>query len=114
MDGNVLGTHIAVIHTTFLFPEVGVESCHRAKLCVLGSQIKELYPDLSSSHSVLRISYPMSLQNMQQIVGMDEESRSRRDCLPGVSCGFVFLPKQRNSHLEPSLIAALLFKVSIN
>lgn len=34
VDGNVLGTYIAVIHTAFLFPEVGVESCQRAKLSV--------------------------------------------------------------------------------
>lgn len=26
VDGNVLGTHLAVIYTTFVFPEVGVES----------------------------------------------------------------------------------------
>lgn len=94
MDANVLGIHIAVIHTTFLFPEVGVESCHRAKLCVLGSQINGLYLGLSSSCSVLRIRYSMSLQNTHQIVGMNEEPRSHRDSLPRVTCDFVFLPKQ--------------------
>lgn len=52
---------------------------------------------------------------MQRVVGMNEEPRSHRDCLCDVSNDDLFsLAKWSNSHLEPSLSAVLLFKVSVN
>lgn len=101
MDGNVLGTHIAIIHIAFLFPEVGVERCYRANLSVcpgLSNQraISGSFIFLfSTENKPLNLPPKKCLQYiMEHIVGMNEEPRSHGDCLPGVSSDFVFLPKQ--------------------
>lgn len=84
MDGNVLATRITVNHTAFLFPEVAFteQSC----LCVLGSQIKELYLDPSSC-SELRLRHCISLQKnvYSTSCSLRLESRSHRYWLPGIS-----------------------------
>lgn len=77
VDGNVLATRITVNHTAFLFPEVAFteQSC----LCVLGSQIKELYLDPSSC-SELRLRHCISLQKSvySTSCSLRLESRSHR------------------------------------
>lgn len=79
VDGSVLGTHLAVIYTTFPFPEVGVESFQREKLSVCPglSYVRAKSGSFilfSTENKLLSLPAKKGLQYiMQYILGMNEE-----------------------------------------